>query len=118
MGRLIHVGANGFPWATFTVNLSGSLVLGIVAILVIEHLPPTQFLRPFVIVGFLGAYTTYSTYMVETDLLVKNGHVGVADHLRDGQCAARAGVRLGRDARRSAPAGVAVGADHGRRTEP
>jgi fluoride exporter len=78
MGRLIHVGANGFPWATFMVNLTGSLVLGIVAILVIEHLPPTQFLRPFIIVGFLGAYTTYSTYMVETDLLVKDGHVDVA----------------------------------------
>ncbi len=78
MGRIIHVGANGFPWGTFTINLSGSLVLGFVAILVIEHLPPTRFLRSFVIVGFLGAYTTYSTYMVETDLLVKNGHVGVA----------------------------------------
>jgi fluoride exporter len=78
MGRLVTVGANGFPWGTFTVNMSGSLVLGIVAILVIEHLPPSRFLRPFVVVGFLGAYTTYSTYMVETDLLVKHGHVGVA----------------------------------------
>ena len=78
MGRIVPVGGNGFPWATFTVNLTGSLVLGIVAILIIEHLPPTRFLRPFVVVGFLGAYTTYSTYMVETDLLVKNGHVGVA----------------------------------------
>jgi CrcB protein len=78
MGRVVHVGANGFPWATFTVNLTGSLVLGIVAILVIEHLPPTRFLRPFAVVGFLGAYTTYSTYMVEADVLVKNGHVGVA----------------------------------------
>jgi CrcB protein len=78
MIRLVPVGSNGFPWATFSVNLSGSLVLGIIAVLVAEHLPPTRFLRPFVIVGFLGAYTTYSTYMVETDLLVRHGHTAVA----------------------------------------
>ncbi len=78
MTRLIAVSRLGFPWATFWTNLSGSLVLGFVLVLIIEHLPPSHRLRPLVVVGFLGAYTTYSTYMVETALLIKDGRGVVA----------------------------------------
>jgi fluoride exporter len=76
--RLVHVPSGGFPWGTFLVNISGSLVLGFVLVVIVEHLPPSQFLRPFVAVGFLGTYTTYSTFMVEADLLVKDGHAATA----------------------------------------
>lgn len=76
--RLIHVPEGGFPWGTFWVNISGSLVLGFLLVLIIERLPPSRFLRPFLAVGFLGAYTTYSTFMVEADLLVKDGHGATA----------------------------------------
>ncbi len=78
MTRLIAVSPRGFPWATFWTNMSGSLVVGFVLVLIIERLPPPNRLRPFVVVGFLGAYTTYSTYMVETVLLVRDGHRIVA----------------------------------------
>ena len=78
VAQLVHDGAGSFPWATWWINVSGSLVLGIVLALVLERFPPTRYLRPFVATGFLGSYTTYSTFAVETDLLVKNGHVAVA----------------------------------------
>ena len=67
-----------FPWATFWTNLSGSFVLGFFLILVLERFPPTRYLRPFVATGILGAYTTMSTYLVETAVLLKDGHAATA----------------------------------------
>lgn len=79
LGRLVRVQPDTFPWATFWTNLSGSFALGFVLILVLERFAPSRwYIRPFLATGFLGAYTTYSTFAVETDLLVKNGHAGVA----------------------------------------
>ena len=72
--RLITVPAGGFPWDIFWINISGSLVLGFLLVLIIERLPPSRYLRPFVAVGFLGSYTTYSTYMVGASVLIKDGH--------------------------------------------
>jgi CrcB protein len=78
MAQVIHVPANGFPTATFCVNISGSLLLGLVVALLLERFPPTRYVRPFIATGFCGAYTTYSTFAVETDLLVKNGRAPTA----------------------------------------
>ena len=78
VSRVIHVAPDTFPWATFTVNVSGSFVLGLLLTLVIERWPPSRYVRPFFAIGFLGAYTTFSTFMVETDLLVKNGAGDIA----------------------------------------
>lgn len=74
----VHVTPGTFPWGTFWTNVSGSFALGFILTLLLERFPPGRFLRPFVATGFLGAFTTYSTFAVETDLLVKNGYVGVA----------------------------------------
>jgi len=70
--------AGRFPWATFWTNVSGSLVLGFLLVLLIERFPPSRYARAFAGTGVLGAYTTFSTFSVETDLLVKDGHVGMA----------------------------------------
>ena len=78
VARLVHAAPDGFPWATFWTNLTGSFALGLILVAILEWFPPTRYLRPFVATGFLGAYTTYSTFAVETDLLVKNGHAAVA----------------------------------------
>ena len=77
VAQVIRANANAFPWATFWTNVSGSLVLGLFLTLILERFPPSRYLRPFVATGFIGAYTTYSTFAVETDLLVKNGHAAV-----------------------------------------
>ena len=74
------VAGGGFPWVTLLVNLSGSVAIGLVLPLT-EHVGPrVPQLRPLVVVGFLGGWTTYSTLTVETTLLAKNGDIvtGVA----------------------------------------
>ena len=78
VAQLVRVGADGFPWATFWTNVSGSFALGFVLVLILERFPPTVYLRPLIATGFLGAYTTYSTFAVESDLLVKDSHPVVA----------------------------------------
>jgi CrcB protein len=67
-----------FPWATFWTNVSGSFLLGFLLVLLLERFPPTRLLRPFCATGILGAFTTMSTYQVETALLVKDGHPATA----------------------------------------
>jgi len=74
IAQLVHVPKDGFPWATFWTNLSGALVLGFFVTLMVERFPTSRYPRMFFAVGFLGAYTTFSTMAVETDLLAKNGH--------------------------------------------
>jgi len=78
ISEAIPAATGTFPWATFVTNVSGSLLLGVVLAVVLERFPPSRYLRPFVATGFLGAFTTYSTFAVETDLLVKDGHAGLA----------------------------------------
>jgi fluoride exporter len=64
---------NGFPWATFTVNVSGCALIGILMVLVLDVWPPSRYLRPFLGIGFLGGYTTFSTYMLDTRALLTEG---------------------------------------------
>jgi CrcB protein len=67
-----------FPWATFWTNMSGSFLLGFLLIVLLERFPPTRYVRPFLATGILGAYTTMSTFAVETALLLKDGHTATA----------------------------------------
>jgi CrcB protein len=72
-----HAGPPGsFPWPTLLVNLSGSAAIGFVLPLTehVSHRAPA--LRPFLVIGFLGGWTTYSTLAVEATLLVKDGDLG------------------------------------------
>lgn len=67
-----------FPLATFVVNVSGAFGLSFVAILLIERLPPTRYLRSLIGIGFFGAYTTFSTMAMEGVRLIDSGHVETA----------------------------------------
>jgi len=78
VAQVVHVAPDTFPWPTFWTNVSGSFALGLVLVFVLERFPPTRYVRPFIATGFLGAYTTYSTFAVETDVLAKDGHVAIA----------------------------------------
>lgn len=78
VGRLLPWSGTGFPWATFVENVSGGLVLGVLMVLLLEVWPPHRYLRPFLGVGVLGGYTTFSTYMLETRDLLADGHLPTA----------------------------------------
>jgi fluoride exporter len=62
-----------FPWGTFVINVSGSLVLGFLLIMLIEQFPRGRLVRPVIGTGFIGAYTTFSTFTVESVNLVRAG---------------------------------------------
>jgi fluoride exporter len=67
-----------FPWGTLVINASGSFVLGLLFALAMERgILPAE-IRPPLMIGFLGAYTTFSTYMLESWRLVESGSVGLA----------------------------------------
>jgi CrcB protein len=78
VAELVGPSADGFPWATFWTNVIGSLALGFVLVVVLHRFPASQYLRPFVATGFLGSFTTFSTVLVETDLLVDHGRLDLA----------------------------------------
>jgi fluoride exporter len=78
LAETIPTEAGHFPWATFWTNISGSFLLGFLLIVLLERIPPTRYVRPFLTTGLLGAYTTMSTYAVETALLLKDGHAAIA----------------------------------------
>jgi CrcB protein len=89
--------AGHFPWATFWTNLSGSFLLGFVLVVLLERFPPTRYVRPFLATGILGAFTTMSTFTVETSLLIKNDHPATAvlygfGSIAAGVCLAYAGI--------------------------
>ena len=67
-----------FPWGTLPMNLSGSLVLGILFALATERGVLPANIRGPVMIGFLGAYTTFSTLMLESWRLWEDGAVGLA----------------------------------------
>ncbi len=67
-----------FPTATFFVNTVGCLMLGALLVLVVESWPPSEFARPFLAIGFIGSYTTFSSVVVEVVLLERGDRPGVA----------------------------------------
>ncbi len=78
VGRLLPTAEHGFPWSTLIVNVTGALLLGILVVLLAERFPADRYARSFFGTGFLGAYTTFSTYVVETILLTRDGSAGLA----------------------------------------
>ncbi len=68
----------GWPWATLLVNHSGCLLLGALLAPLAHRSPQPSWARPFLGVGVLGGYTTYSTFAVEVVDLVDDGAVALA----------------------------------------
>jgi fluoride exporter len=76
--RIVHVAPGSFPWSTFIVNVTGCFLLGVLLTLIVERWPPSRYTRAFAVIGFLGSYTTFSTYTVEAVTLSKDGYVEIA----------------------------------------
>lgn len=67
-----------FPLAVMSVNIVGSFVMGFLAIATMERLALTPALRIGLLTGFLGGYTTFSSFELEALLLAENGETGKA----------------------------------------
>lgn len=61
----------GFPYGTLAVNVLGSLVMGFFYILFLERMSVSPEMRGALLVGFLGAFTTFSTFSIETVNLIE-----------------------------------------------
>lgn len=110
LGALARYGLDGlisrraptsFPWGTFAINITGSFLLGLLFVVTTERFRPDPWLRSAVTIGFLGAYTTFSTLSLETYRLAEDGAWGLAaanviGSLAAGLGAVYAGVVLGR----------------------
>ena len=68
---------SGFPWGTLAVNLIGCFVIGFLSKL-FESMTVSPNVRMMILVGGLGAFTTFSTYALENVNLLRDGQTGVA----------------------------------------
>ncbi len=97
-GISVAIGVRSFPWATLGINLTGSLALGFIVAFGLDRGWSDTKLLP-IAVGFLGAYTTFSTFSYETFTLLRDDHAPtaltyVAVSLVGGVLAASAGYAL------------------------
>ena len=67
-----------FPYGTLVVNVLGSLLMGFLYIWLLERTLGGVAMRAFVLIGLLGAFTTFSTFSMETLNLMEAGHIGRA----------------------------------------
>lgn len=67
-----------FAWGTLSVNVIGSFIMGLVAILLVDKLGVSTEWRAFIMVGFLGAFTTFSTFSYETMQYIEIGEINKA----------------------------------------
>ncbi|WP_306337472.1 fluoride efflux transporter CrcB [Streptomyces sp. KL118A] len=68
------VAPGGFPWTTLVVNAAGCAAIGVLMVLVTEVATAHPLVRPFLGTGVLGGFTTFSTYAVDIERLVRGGH--------------------------------------------
>lgn len=65
----------GFPWGIMAVNVLGSLIMGFLVTYFAHHFNTTPELRAFIVVGLLGGFTTFSTFSLDTALLIERGQL-------------------------------------------
>lgn len=70
--------AGAFPWGTLVANISGSFLLGTLFALTVDRAILPAEIRGPVLIGFIGAYTTFSTYMLESWQLIGSGAYALA----------------------------------------
>lgn len=78
LARALPHAAGAFPWATVITNASGCLLIGVLMVVLLDVIRPHRFVRPFLGVGVLGGFTTYSTFAVDTQQLIVRHRPGVA----------------------------------------
>jgi fluoride exporter len=104
VGLALPHGGRTFPLATFVINVVGCFLIGALIVAVTERTQAHPLVRPFLVTGILGGFTTFSTYAVDAEQLLAAGRVGTAAAYLVGTLAAAvaatwAGIGLARAVR-------------------
>ena len=75
---VFNYSSDKFPYATLSVNVLGSFMMGILFVIIVERAALPAEMRSLLMVGFLGAFTTFSTFSLDALSLWQNGHLFVA----------------------------------------
>jgi len=99
--RVTTFAGAGFPWGTLAVNVIGSFAVGLLFALVVERAALSADLRAPLMIGFLGSFTTFSTFALESWRMIEDGFwigglANVAVSVIVGLIAVVGGVALGR----------------------
>ncbi|MDH4274355.1 MAG: fluoride efflux transporter CrcB [Gammaproteobacteria bacterium] len=79
VSRIVHAWTGtDFPYGTFVINISGSLMMGFFFVLLAERTGVAPEWRAVILVGFLGAFTTFSTFSLEALTLMIGGEIATA----------------------------------------
>lgn len=76
----VHMWGTGFPWGILICNVLGSFLMGVLISWLAHVYEPPQAMKAFLAVGLLGAFTTFSTFSLDTIVLIERGailHAGV-----------------------------------------
>ena len=72
---IFDVSSHKFPYATLAINVLGSFAMGILFVLIVEKAAMPSEMRSLLMIGFLGAFTTFSAFSLDALGLWQNGHV-------------------------------------------
>tara|TARA_B100000686_G_scaffold350352_1_gene446091 strand:- start:351 stop:731 length:381 start_codon:yes stop_codon:yes gene_type:complete len=75
---LAQLTSSSFPWAVLTINVVGSFLLGVIIQLAAENILVTPEIKALITVGFLGAFTTFSTFSLDIVELCERGQWALA----------------------------------------